>query len=51
MSLPCVVGRSGGEKIVELSLDDAELTGLPASADLLKQTLIELKNKAALTAD
>lgn len=50
LSLPCVVGRGGVEKIVELPLDDAELKGLRASADLLKKTFDELKNKAALPA-
>ncbi len=51
LSLPCVVGRGGVEKIVELPLDDAERAGLLASADLLKKTLSELKNKAALSAN
>lgn len=50
LSLPCVVGRDGVEKIVELPLDDAEREGLLASADLLKRTLAELKNQAALPA-
>lgn len=35
LSLPCVVGRNGVKKIVEFPFDDAELKGLPASADLL----------------
>ena len=48
LSLPCVVGRGGVEKIVELPLERA---GLLASADLLKKTLSELKNKAALSAN
>lgn len=50
LSLPCVVGRDGVGKIVELPLDNIEREGLLASADLLKQTLIELKNQAALPA-
>jgi len=50
LSLPCVVGQGGVEKIVELPLDDAEREGLLASADLLRRTLAELKNQAALTA-
>ncbi len=50
LSLPCVVGRGGVEKIVELPLNDAERDGLLASADLLKRTLSELNNKAALSA-
>ena len=50
LSLPCVVGQNGVEKIVELPLDDEERKGLIASADLLKLTFAELKNKAALPA-
>lgn len=44
LSLPCVIGRNGVEKIVVLPLDDAERKGLRASAELLKQSLAELKN-------
>jgi L-lactate dehydrogenase len=47
LSLPCVVGRSGVERIIELPLDDAEREGLLASANLLKTTLKELKTGAA----
>ncbi len=50
LSLPCVVGRDGVEKIIELPLDDAEREGLLASAYLLKRALAELKNQAALPA-
>ena len=46
LSLPCVVGRNGVEKVVELPLDDTELKGLLASADLLKKTLAELKKSS-----
>ena len=47
LSLPCVIGRSGVEKIVELPLDNEERKGLIASADLLKRTLENLKKDAA----
>ena len=50
LSLPCVVGRGGAEKIIELPLAAAEQAGLYASADLLKRTLAELKNTATLPA-
>ncbi len=50
LSLPCVVGRAGVEKIVELPLDEAERKGLLASADLLRRTFAELKNKESLSA-
>ncbi len=50
MSLPCVIGCDGVEKIVEVPLDDAEREGLLASADLLKRTLAELKNQTTLPA-
>ena len=39
LSLPCVVGRAGVERLIELPLDEAEKTGLRASADLLRRTL------------
>ncbi|MEP6903876.1 MAG: hypothetical protein ABJA66_19290 [Actinomycetota bacterium] len=47
LSLPCVIGREGVEKIVELLLADAEREGLQISADPMKTTLAELKNQAA----
>ena len=50
LSLPCVVGRNGVEKIVVIPLDDTEREGLRASAELLKRSLAELKNQAALPA-
>lgn len=42
LSLPCVVGRRGVERVIELPLDDAERQGLRASADLLHRTLEKL---------
>lgn len=36
LSLPCIVGRSGVERTLELPLSDDELTGLRRSADVLR---------------
>jgi L-lactate dehydrogenase len=38
LSIPCVVGRGGVERIVELPLDDAELAALRHSAEVLRRT-------------
>ena len=43
LSLPCVVGRGGVERVIELPLDEAEQTGLRASADVLRRTLAEVR--------
>lgn len=50
LSLPAVVGREGVEKIVELPLDEEERKGLIASAELLKNTLAELKSETVRAA-
>ena len=50
LSLPCVVGRRGVEQIVELPLSSAEEKDLHETADLLKKTFRELKNKQAAAA-
>lgn len=39
LSLPCVVGHNGVEKVIEISLNDEEKQGLIASANILKETL------------
>jgi L-lactate dehydrogenase len=44
LSLPCVVGRLGVERIIELPLDEREREGLRASAALLQRTLKSLPN-------
>ncbi len=44
LSLPCVVGRSGVKRVFEVPLNESELEGLRASADVLKQTFEKLKN-------
>ncbi len=38
LSLPCVVGRRGVEKVIEIPLDDDERKGLFASAEILRKT-------------
>lgn len=43
LSLPCVVGRGGVERAIELPLDETELAGLRSSADVLRRTLDELR--------
>ncbi len=45
LSLPCVVGREGIEKIVELPLGDDERHGLLTSAAILKTTYETLKKE------
>jgi L-lactate dehydrogenase len=44
LSLPCVVGRRGVERIIELPLDDEERAGLHASAEVLQRSLISLRS-------
>jgi L-lactate dehydrogenase len=39
LSLPCVVGREGVERIIEIPLDERERDGLRASADILRRTV------------
>lgn len=43
LSLPCVVGRGGVERVIELPLSDAERDGLRASAELLRKTFESIK--------
>ncbi len=38
LSLPCVVGRKGVEKVIEIPLSDDEKEGLKKSAEILKKT-------------
>jgi L-lactate dehydrogenase len=44
LSLPCVVGRSGVERVIELPLDETELQELHASAEVLRRTLASLQS-------
>jgi L-lactate dehydrogenase len=43
LSLPCVIGRAGVERVVELPLDEKEVAGLRASADTLRRTTKDLR--------
>ena len=45
LSLPCVIGRRGVERVIEIPLDDAERAGLRASADTLRRTNEDLKDR------
>jgi L-lactate dehydrogenase len=45
LSLPCVVGRRGVERVVEIPLDDRELEGLRASAELLRRTAAGVRGR------
>ena len=38
LSVPCVVGRRGVERVIEIPLDESERAGLHASAELLRRT-------------
>jgi L-lactate dehydrogenase len=42
LSLPCVVGREGVERVIEIPLDEEEHAGLRASASVLRQTLAQV---------
>ncbi|HEX8142373.1 MAG TPA: L-lactate dehydrogenase [Pyrinomonadaceae bacterium] len=50
LSLPCVVGRGGVERIIELPLNEEEREGLRASAAVLQRTLKSLRSSDALSA-
>jgi L-lactate dehydrogenase len=45
LSLPCVVGRRGVERVIELPLDETERAGLRASADVIRRALESVKGK------
>ncbi len=47
LSLPCVVGRSGVEHVIELPLDDSERAGLLHSAEVLRRTIEDLQRLSA----
>jgi L-lactate dehydrogenase len=48
LSLPCVVGRKGVERIIELPLSDSERGGLRASAELLRRTFDGLHTRSPM---
>ena len=45
LSLPCVVGRGGVERVIELPLDAGEQAGLRDSAEVLRRTLGRLSDR------
>jgi L-lactate dehydrogenase len=45
LSLPTLVGRDGGTRVVEPSMSAAERAGLAHSADVLQQAMASLKSK------
>ena len=44
LSLPCVVGRSGVERVIEMPLDAVEHAGLHASAGVLQRALLAVRS-------
>jgi malate dehydrogenase len=48
LGVPCVLGRKGVEKIVELKLSDADLASLKKSADAIRKDLALLKQQGLL---
>lgn len=46
LSLPCVVGRRGVERVITLPLDENEREGLRASAEVLRHTLRSLQGRS-----
>jgi L-lactate dehydrogenase len=47
LSLPCVVGRGGVERVIEIPLDDRERAGLRASADILRRTVESMRGEGS----
>ena len=43
LSLPCVVGSDGVERVIEIPLDEREREGLRASADILRRTVERMR--------
>ncbi len=43
MGVPCILGRNGLEKIIELQLEENDLAALKASADQVKKVLAQLE--------
>jgi L-lactate dehydrogenase len=41
LGTPCIVGKNGVERVVELELNKTEKAGLLRSADVLRQALKE----------
>ena len=50
LSLPCVLGQRGVERIIELPLDEKERAGLHASSEVLRRSLISLRSDGVTAA-
>ena len=50
LSLPCVVGRSGVERVIEMPLDAVEHAGLHASAGVLQRALLAVRSGSRVAA-
>jgi malate dehydrogenase len=48
MGVPCILGKNGVERIVELELDDAGRQSLHASADAIRADLDSLREKGLM---
>jgi len=48
MGVPCVLGRNGVERIVELELDEAGMAKLNASAEAIRHDIETLREKGLL---
>jgi malate dehydrogenase len=48
MGVPCVLGKDGVEKILELDISDADLASLHKSAEEVRTGIQELKNAGVL---
>lgn len=44
LSLPCIVGQGGVERVIELPLNEEELAGLRRSAEILRRTFQSVQN-------
>lgn len=47
LGTPCVIGKNGVERVIELDLDDGERDGLRRSADILMESYKELEDGRA----
>ena len=48
LSLPCVVGRQGVQRVIEIPLDEVEQAGLRASASVLQRSLLAVRGGSAV---
>jgi L-lactate dehydrogenase len=48
LSVPCIVSQSGAERVIEGKLTEEELNALHSSASVIKESLVELTDKAVV---